>query len=237
MTTTATNQAWIDDFILALRLRSVRGDAIGDAVAVVRAHLADSGESAAEAFGNARTYAASLELPTVAQTRAGDPPVMGTAVSLLAVFAFAPAVSAIAAGTRLEFSLPQLLLWLVPAAAVLGLPAYFHLAVRHLWVFAAVFGAAVVAATGTGFFAPERGYPLLVSVGPWWVAIGSGAVLLAASGWAVVDAIGVEPDDIVDPARPQQRRPTWGHRLLGALPHLLVPGVALACVVGAAVTG
>lgn len=237
MTTTATNEAWIDDFILALRLQSVRGDAIGDAIAVVRAHLADSGESAAEAFGEPGTYADQLELPTVAETRAWDPPIMGIAVSLLAVFAFAPAVSAIAVGTRLEFSLPQLLLCLVPVAAVLGLPAYFNLAVRHLWVFAAVFGVAVVAATGTGFFAPERGYPLLVSLGPWWVAIASGVVLLAASGWAVVDSLRDEPDDIVDPTRPQQRRPTWGHRLLGVLPHLLLPGVALACVVGAAITG
>lgn len=58
MSARRTNDAWIVDFTLALRLRSVRGDAIGDAVAVVREHLADSGENATEAFGDPRSYAA-----------------------------------------------------------------------------------------------------------------------------------------------------------------------------------
>lgn len=52
-------------FSLTLRLREVRGDAIGDAVAVVRAHVADSGHSAFTAFGDPRAYAEELELPTV----------------------------------------------------------------------------------------------------------------------------------------------------------------------------
>lgn len=227
MTSTTPNEAWIDDFILALRLRSVRGDAIGDAVALVREHLGDSGEAAAEAFGPPRAYAASLELPTVPETSAVDAPILGGAVSLLALFAFAPAVSEIAGGGRLEFSLPQLLLCLVPVAAVVGLPAYFNVAVRHLWVFAAVFGVAVASATGIGFFAPDRGYAPLVSFNPWWVAAVSGAILLAASGWAILDALGDEPDDIVDPTRPIPRARTWPHRMAGVFPQLLLPGFAV----------
>lgn len=237
MTTSTTDEAWIDDFMLALRLRSVRGDAIGDAVATVREHLADSGEGATEAFGEPRSYAASLELPRVAAPRASDPAIMGIAVSLLALFAFAPAVNAIAAGERLEFSLPQLLLFLVPVAAVLGLPAYFNLALRHLWVLAVAFGLAVLSATGAALFAPERGYPVLASWDPWWVAAISGAILLGASTWSIVAALRDEPDVIVDPKGSGPAPVPRSHRLATVVPHLLLPAAALACIAGEAVLG
>lgn len=37
------DQAWYDELVLTLRLRNVRGAAIGDAVAEVRSHCADAG--------------------------------------------------------------------------------------------------------------------------------------------------------------------------------------------------
>lgn len=54
-------QGWANDFVLALRLRDIRGSAIGSALAEVDSHCADSGEGAQEAFGDATAYADSLE--------------------------------------------------------------------------------------------------------------------------------------------------------------------------------
>lgn len=236
MSATRTNDTWIDDFTLALRLRAVRGDAIGDAVAVVREHLADSGETATEAFGDPRSYAAQLELPTVAAVRVWDPAVMGTAVSLLALLAFVPAVQSVFAGTAAGLSLPQLLLFLVPVAAVVGLPTYFNAAVSRPWIFAIVFVVSILAATCSALFAPERGHSTLAAWNPWWVAGVSGAVLVAASAWALIDALRDEPDEIVDPSQPESRRHSRIHRAMGVTPYLLMPGFAVACVIGEAVT-
>lgn len=237
MTSAQTNDAWIDDLTLALRLRDVRGDAIGDAVAVVRGHIADSGETAAEAFGEPRAYAGQLDVTTVPAITALDPVVLGPAVSLLAFFAFAPAVASVFSGTRGEFSLPQLLLFVVPVALVLGLPAYFSVGVRHLWLFAIAFGLAVLSATGAALFAPDRGYPVLASWDPWWVAAISGAILLGASSWSIVAALRDEPDVIVDPNGPAPGPSPRSHRLATVVPHVLLPAAALACIVGEAVLG
>ncbi|GMA39377.1 hypothetical protein [Mobilicoccus caccae] len=58
---TGSDQAWIDDMVVELRLRDVKGTVIGDAVAAVESHCADSGETPREAFGDPREYARSLE--------------------------------------------------------------------------------------------------------------------------------------------------------------------------------
>lgn len=48
---------WVDEFVLEQRLLEVPGSRIGDALATVEAHLAETGESAADAFGPPRQYA------------------------------------------------------------------------------------------------------------------------------------------------------------------------------------
>lgn len=56
----STDQAWQDEFVLALRLRDMPADRIADQLKVVRTHCAQAGESAADAFGDPREYAAAL---------------------------------------------------------------------------------------------------------------------------------------------------------------------------------
>ena len=62
----ADDKRWLDQLALELRLRDVDGTAIGDALAQVDAHCAESGESPRDAFGDAATYAAALALPVPA---------------------------------------------------------------------------------------------------------------------------------------------------------------------------
>ncbi|NEE04588.1 HAAS signaling domain-containing protein [Phytoactinopolyspora halotolerans] len=48
---------YVDNLIFALRMRNVPGKEIGQIVAEVEAHVAESGEDPAEAFGRPREYA------------------------------------------------------------------------------------------------------------------------------------------------------------------------------------
>lgn len=54
---------YTEQLIYELRLRDVPGDVIGDAVAQVESHLADTGEDPTEAFGSPADYAATFGEP------------------------------------------------------------------------------------------------------------------------------------------------------------------------------
>ncbi|AKT51257.1 hypothetical protein [Arsenicicoccus sp. oral taxon 190] len=54
------DRRWIDEMVVELRLQDIKGGVIGDAVTSVETHLAESGESAQETFGDPREYARSL---------------------------------------------------------------------------------------------------------------------------------------------------------------------------------
>ncbi|MDO5626966.1 MAG: hypothetical protein Q4G43_01470 [Mobilicoccus sp.] len=57
----SSRESWVDAMVVELRLRDVRGSAIGDAIASVEAHCAESGERPQEAFGDPVEYARSLD--------------------------------------------------------------------------------------------------------------------------------------------------------------------------------
>lgn len=70
----SVDKGWRDEFILELRLLSVPGDAIGDALMTVETHVAESGEGAQEAFGDPTVYAREIAEAT---GTAGRGPVVG----------------------------------------------------------------------------------------------------------------------------------------------------------------
>jgi hypothetical protein len=57
---TADLSTYRRDLIVALRMREVPGDRIGEIVAEVESHVTDTGEDPMDAFGRPRDYAASL---------------------------------------------------------------------------------------------------------------------------------------------------------------------------------
>lgn len=59
---------WYRDLVVALRMKGASGREIGDAVAAVQSHCADSGDTPEEAFGTAQQYADALPLAEPAES-------------------------------------------------------------------------------------------------------------------------------------------------------------------------
>ncbi len=89
---TALERRWVDDVTRELAIRGASGRAIGEALAIVDAHCAESGQEAEQAFGPAADYAGSVHLRAsdteahslAAQVRAAWPSLLGLAGMLLA---------------------------------------------------------------------------------------------------------------------------------------------------------
>jgi hypothetical protein len=137
-----SDKKWFDEFVLELRLQQVYGKAIGDAVASARELVADTGQSAEEAFGSARDYAASLELPRAPQYEWMRTALWPAMVGLLAFLLFTQAAAAWAQSQPLLFSPAQLVLITAPVGAIALLPLYLAALVRRIWAVVAlvVFG-------------------------------------------------------------------------------------------------
>jgi hypothetical protein len=198
--------SWRDDFVIALRLGNVSGRWIGDALAQVDAHCADSGEEPREAFGDPVAYATYV----VEQVRPGDltSPVsplraglFGLAV-LLAVPALLSGVAGLKDGGPAEISVGSLVGAAIGTAAIAAVVRFAFVLQdprrRGLW-FAAI--ALVVAAT---MWPPVIWTSTAVELGAW-LCVGIAAVLLGAT-WVSLRGTGPEP--VVGPLTGSDSLPT-----------------------------
>jgi hypothetical protein len=121
----STAEAWCDDLLLRLRMRDVPGARIGEVLAEVQSHVAETGEDPREAFGPPREYA-----DTIAAAL-GVPPSRGwrdagrgltwqdlatAAVIAVAAFALSDGLWSLGAGETSLFGLPA---WAMCAVAAL----------------------------------------------------------------------------------------------------------------------
>lgn len=222
-----SEKKWIDDFILELRLREVRGDAIGDAVASVRELLADSGQSPHQAFGTPHHYAEQLELPLVESPGINPGSTLVPAVGVLALLIYIPAVGAFFEGEPLGYSLPQVLLFTIPLLLVVTLPLYINWMLRHFWVFFALLGLSIASAVVSAFFKPAAGTTPWLQVDALAVGVVSGLVLLATTAWGIRDSARTPNDPIVDPLSTPKESSRRSRILASVLPHALMPLFAL----------
>lgn len=222
-----TEKKWLDDFVIELRLREVRGDAIGDAVAAVKELLADSGENPLQAFGTPRHYAEQLELPLVEGAGFDPGTTLAPALGALALLVYIPAVWALFGNEPLGYSLPQVLLLLAPLLIVATLPLYLDRLVRHFWVFAAVFGLSIAAAVASASFAPAPGTTPWLRADALIVSAISSLVLLAASIWGMYETARTPDDPIVDPLSAPNESTGRRGIMAAILPHALMPIFAL----------
>jgi hypothetical protein len=125
----SSEQAWCDDLLLRLRLQEVPGTRIGEVLAEVQSHVAETGEHPQAAFGTPKAYAAEIVAAlgivpagTWATLRHGltwRDAVVTIAVGL-AAFALADGLWSLGAGTTSLFGRPA---WAVCSVGALVLTA------------------------------------------------------------------------------------------------------------------
>lgn len=107
-----TRVSWQDELTLQLRMHDWDGSQIGDALAEVRTHCAEAGESPVEAFGDATTYARSLVAQRpghAAGARTGPMEVIGTLRGLIGLILAPQAAAGLFEGDGVQFSLGTLI--------------------------------------------------------------------------------------------------------------------------------
>lgn len=90
---------WAEDFLAELGARGVSGENSGAALAEIDSHCAESGESVQEAFGPAKEYAASLDLPRGSQQSSRNlakvvTPILGQLLGMMLMIWAAPGLGA-----------------------------------------------------------------------------------------------------------------------------------------------
>ncbi|GAB2648786.1 hypothetical protein GCM10027271_02950 [Saccharopolyspora gloriosae] len=191
---TIETEKYRDELLIALRMHEISGARVGDVLAEVDTHLAESGEDPVEAFGTPREYAAH-----VAAQLDGDPAKLSR-----------PAVLAGALGTAaltlfgLEFFIdgfrgpvPFVLADAVGAVwmlllIVVAVGAAFRSATAlrgRRWYLAGAVVAGLLAIAGTNVVDRLLGEAPVLFELPGWAAITLGAVLLAGAVLLLLAAI------------------------------------------------
>lgn len=208
-------KSWRDDFIVELRLLSVPGDEIGDALMTVETHVAESGESAVQAFGEASAYAREIAVATRPAGRGwavGPATVVSSALGLMGMLVTVRAFSAWLDGGPVGVTTGELVgVGLVLAlVSALFFPTTLRLIVGHPWRAALLPALLIGVLVGIIFLLSE---PLLtVPTAPLAVV----GILLLVVGSAVNWADGRDDmDEIVAPG--QAPRGRMSGRLLAAL--------------------
>lgn len=128
---------WAEALLVELRLRGVDGARIGEVLAEVDSHCAESGQSAPEAFGPAEVYAASLALPAAAgsDSRTVLAAAVGGLAQTVGMLGLLWAFDAWLSGERLDVTVGQLALVAGLGATLAGvawrIDAVLRATVRH----------------------------------------------------------------------------------------------------------
>lgn len=135
----STDQAWCDDLLLRLRMRDVPGARIGEVLAEVQSHVAETGEHPREAFGAPKEYADQVADALGAPRPGWRAAVRGltwqdavTTVALgLASFSLADGLWALGAGQTATLGLPAWAVCLVAALVLAGCVVRVVTTARH----------------------------------------------------------------------------------------------------------
>lgn len=226
---------WRDELVLTLRLRDVSGAQIGDAVAHVESYCAESGESAEEAFGDARTYAQSLpfDAPLPSSTFVPLSHLLRLGVSLAGMFVTVEAVSGWVSQETPSLSLGVLVAVVVVVLVAVLVTRRLEWVVRHPWLGAL----ALVPGMGVTMAALLLLDQPVLSVPPVPMTIFGILLLVGPSVWETARRSAADADLVVSPLDDPEdaRRANGRSTLLAAwiIPLMSIPAVALVAVVAA----
>jgi hypothetical protein len=224
---------WRDAFLIQARLHDVPGSTIGEALAEIDTHCADSGQSPDEAFGDPVVYAKTLARDQRPGSRGSihrrpwrSAPT--TLATLSGITLLINGVDAVAHGTDGVITAGQLVF---VAAGVIGTAVIVTVAFavtphpgrrdRTWWL-----AAAATVATGSVTFA-SLAWQQVVVRGPGWILLTAGLLLLTLAWWPLLSGRSLA-DRVVDPRT--GREPFRQSRLLMAVIRWGLP-VGLLCLV------
>jgi hypothetical protein len=220
--------AWREAFVLELRSRDVSGARIGDALAEVDTHCAETGEHPEVSFGDPESYAADLadSLPVEDRTASVAPwgLVAGGLAIFLGVVLLLAGLGGLVEGHDAGYSYGSLVGLGLTAALSVVIVANLSRLLRPAR------RVALTALLVAGFLLPFIAglmSPATVFTVPAWPCAGVGLVLVCVGG-GVLSRGG--PDLVVDPRTGSEAlgTPRWVMKLGPALlPALLLLGVAL----------
>lgn len=220
------DRSWADAAMHELIARGASSAAIGDALATADAHCADSGESAGEAFGDPRAYAASVPLSgdRLAHEQLGDylaaarPSIVGLVGMMLAFRVLDSQLG----GTLVPVTWGDVLGVVGILAFSIAIARYVAVIFRHK---VAGFLVAWVCALGLIMLPILLTTPLF-TLRVWVAASLAAAALLGSAIWAT--AIDDEPDPVLDP-RPGAEPPSPPRAFLVLTRWLFVVATAVGC--------
>lgn len=174
------DEDWVDELVIELRLKGVSGKSIGGALLEVEAHMAEHGGEVFDVFGEAKVYAASLELPD--EQRWSLPEVVRlclvTVLAMVGTTLLIGGTAAVFTGGVAEINLAGLLVQVgIVVVAVVALAVWSELLLRFIAerTVAAmiVVGALVAIVVAVATFMPGP-----VAAVPAWIGIALGGLLL-----------------------------------------------------------
>lgn len=188
-------QEWLDQLVLELRLRNVPGTIIGDAVATVRGHLADTGESPDEAFGDPADYARELGLDRVGPAGLGLM-VAVNLLGLLGLLALVDAAGPLASGRMVDVTAADILLAAFAVAAAWLLAARISAIARAKLLHSMLIVLAIsVGLAGLAFLLPDNPVASLPALPP---AVCGAVLVIGAACWSQWHS-NSHADEVLDP--------------------------------------
>ncbi|WP_146185017.1 hypothetical protein [Agromyces badenianii] len=227
------HEEWCGDFVLELRLRDVPGPVIGERLAEVEGHCAETGESPSEAFGNPTEYAARLDQDSDPDRISGVWVVATAgAAQVLAMLIGTSAVPAWVHDEPLTYNLGQILCFGLVSLLLLSLPLLLRPMLRHPFVLGGSLVTVVLLGAGGAALSDRSDLPTIAQLPAPLVAVGLFLTVLALA-WVEYRELTRNPggDLVTSPldARPgQSTTPDRRGRRAALLPSCLIPAAYLA---------
>lgn len=199
-----THKQWVDKFVIELRTLEVPGPAIGDQLTTVYSHCQETGETPEAAFGDAEKYARSLGYEPKTDTGQYAPIVLPSLVTLLGMFIFDYAISAIANEHNFMLNWAVVLVWSLAALLVISLMfiPYRVLAGKPAVFMGFALCGSVLGIAGALF--SRFDWKLIVDTNPLPVAIVSGLVMLVSAGFATRVLFKSQDDIVAGPLQSEE---------------------------------
>lgn len=193
------HKTWCDDFVVELRLMDVPGDVIGDRLAEVEAHCAESGETPVEAFGDPVEYAQSVGVESPKNPADG---VWKTAAlsagQVLALLVGTRAAGAWAVGESVAYNVVQVLCLALAAAVLVLLPVALRFIVHRPFLVGLPYFVGFTALALGAVIAGRVDLPALVTAPAALVTVGM-FVLILVLGWVSYRDLNTSQDPVTAP--------------------------------------